>query len=791
MLPAGTLSAVGAQPAAGATGASVAKQTAGKKELAATVVDRLLPAYNEVWTSKSADVTGSMPIGNGVQAANVWVEGNQLRLLLAAGDAWEENVRLAKLGRLDITFSPNPFDSGEFRQELRLHESEVVITAGRDPVITTRVWVGADEQTIHVESDAPGAFTMDVHFTNLRPQDNPSPSLNNFTFYDLVSSEDGYVGVQPKVHADRVLDRPGTITWAHHNDESAYDEIMRLQKLDPGIHHDPLTGRTFGGQVRGEGFASASASDLRSDHDTSHRLDITLHSSIDQSPRWQKRWEKEIGDLVGESARTPIDLLRAAQRRWWDQFWNRSYIFATGDADADKVTKGWLHTRYVQAIAGRTPAMPIRFNGSLFAPGRPDDADFRKWNSYHGFNQRFAYWNMLASGDFDLMHSYLDQYAESLPLAKARVQAFWGKPTVEEPSSVELPATQGAMWPEVMGLWGQAVGGEYGWDRTGHADNWFAGSWTRWLYASNVEIVTMMLDHFSYAGDTKFAREKLLPVAREVVRFYDTHWHHNHGTIDMYPMYSGEGDRNLHNPAADTAGLHRILGELQTLPTSLTTPGDRAYWAEVEDRLPNLPVGKNAHDNDTSWGPGDRLKTAHDVFLGTDTNNQNLYPIFPMRLFGAGQPHLDLAVASYQERRGKYPTDGTQDWRHDAIHAAYLGLTAEAKFQTVAAFRTGAWRYAGFGPGAGDGEPGGEPYAIAKMALQSMLLHPGADEDAILYNAWPSEWDVQFKLHTTRGRTVQGRLVDGKSDHTVTPEGVGNLVVDEPEVSTSTTADLS
>lgn len=51
---------------------------------AASAVGDSLPAYNEVWTSKSTDITGSMPIGNGVQAANVWVEGNQLRLLLTA-----------------------------------------------------------------------------------------------------------------------------------------------------------------------------------------------------------------------------------------------------------------------------------------------------------------------------------------------------------------------------------------------------------------------------------------------------------------------------------------------------------------------------------------------------------------------------------------------------------------------------------------------------------------------------------------------------------------------------------
>ncbi|OKK24492.1 hypothetical protein AMK09_06785 [Streptomyces sp. CB02488] len=770
MLPTGALSAIAAQPAAGATGTGAQ---------AASAVGDSLPAYNEVWTSKSTDITGSMPIGNGVQAANVWVEGNQLRLLLTAGDAWEENVRLAKVGRLDITFSPNPFESGGFRQELKLHEGEIVITAGSSPAITTRIWAGANEQTIHVESDAPSAFTVDVALTNLRPKNNPTPATSSFTFMDLVNTEDGYVGIQPKIWADGVQDVPGAVRWAHHNGASAYDEIMRLQKLDPAVQDDPLTGRTFGGQVRGDGFDRVSATRLLSTGGTSHRLDITLHSSIDASAGWRQTWGKQIGDLAAASAAKPVEQLRTDHRGWWDQYWNRSYIFVTGDADATKVTKGWLHTRYVQAVAGRTPAMPIRFNGSLFTPGHPDDPDFRMWNSYHGFNQRFAYWNMLGSGDFDLMQPYFDQYANSLPLARARVKAFWGQPTVAEPSAVELPATQGAMWPEVMGLWGQAVGGEYGWNRTGHGDSWFSGSWTRWLYAGNVEIVTMMLDYYSHTGDTAFARDKLLPVAREVVKFYDTHWHHKDGKIEMYPMYSGEGDRNLHNPAADTAGLHRILGELQTLPTSLVTSADLAYWAEVEGRLPALAVGTNAQDNDTAWGTGDRLKTAHDVFLGTDTNNQNLYPVFPMRLFGAGLPHLDLAVASYQERRGKYPANGTQDWRHDAIHAAYLGLTAEAKFQTVGAFRAGSWRYSGFGPGSADGEPGQEAHAIAKTALQSMLLHPGADDDAILYNAWPSEWDVRFKLHTTGGRTVEGQLLAGKSEHTVTPAGAGDLIVDE------------
>ncbi|WP_084620338.1 DUF5703 domain-containing protein [Agromyces italicus] len=750
------------------------------------ILDQRLPAYNEIWTTKSTGVTGSMPIGNGIQAANVWVEGSTLKLLLSAGDAWDENVRLAKLGRLDITFSPNPFATGAFRQELKLEEGEIVITSGSDPVITTRVWADANEKALHVESDAPAAFTMQVDFASARPATVTNPSRNNFNFMDLVDTESPYTAapIPPKVTADTVYERTDKLLWAHRNDTSHFDQIMELQGLDPAEFDDPLTGRTFGGLVQGPGFTTISPTRLVSSAATSQRLDINVESSIDLEANWLDTWENGIEAAAAALADTPIATLRAAHQEYWADFWNRSYIFATGDADADRVTKGWLHTRYTEAIAGRTPNMPIRFNGSLFTPGTSTDADARLWNSYHGFNQRFAYWSMLPSGDFDLMQPYFDQYASSLDLAKKRVEVFWGDGATED-GGIELPPSEGAMWPEVMGLWGHAVGGEYGWNRAGKPANWFSGTWTRYLYANNVELASMMLDYYTYTGDTDFATSKLLPVASEVVKFYDTHWNLSNGKIDMYPMYSGEGDRMLHNPMADTAGLHNTIDGLLALPTSLTTQVDRDYWTAVKGRLPNLPIGSSTTDNDTNYGPNDRMKTAASVFLGSDTNNQNLWPIFPLRMFGNGQPDLDLAVASYNDRRGKYPTNGTQDWRHDATHAAYLGLTDEARYQTVEAFRNGAWRYTGFGPGAGDGEPGNEPRSIGKIALQAMLLHPGAGDDAILFNAWPGNWDVRFKLHTTNGRIVEGSRVAGVVDYGVSP-GVGTITVRPIEVAVTT-----
>ena len=62
----------------------------------------------------SVDSAGSMPIGNGDLGMNVWVEpGGDLLLLLGKTDAWGDNGRLLKLGRVRISMDPNPFASGQ------------------------------------------------------------------------------------------------------------------------------------------------------------------------------------------------------------------------------------------------------------------------------------------------------------------------------------------------------------------------------------------------------------------------------------------------------------------------------------------------------------------------------------------------------------------------------------------------------------------------------------------------------------------------------------------------------
>ncbi len=118
---------------------------------AGSPVDR----FNVVWDSPSADHHGSMPVGNGDVAVNAWMtrEGD-LHLYIAKTDAWDDNARLVKVGKLRLHFEPNPIAAGQpFRQELRLREGSIEITPGRAGECRIRLWVDANHPVIHITAD--------------------------------------------------------------------------------------------------------------------------------------------------------------------------------------------------------------------------------------------------------------------------------------------------------------------------------------------------------------------------------------------------------------------------------------------------------------------------------------------------------------------------------------------------------------------------------------------------------------------------------------------------------------
>lgn len=719
-----------------------------------------LQEYNVVWDSPSRDASGSMPLGNGDIALNVWVEQNgDLLLLLSKSDAWDENSILLKLGRIRLKFAPNPLQAGlHFRQKLDLRAAEIVIVAS---AVTIRIWVDANQPVVRVEADGGEPFTLQAKLEVWRTEPRTIKTQTSDLFKNLAGkNSDPYPTV---IWPDLILPAgKNRIVWCHHNekrDPDGYEINMRLQGLDDMLDQmpHPLAGRTFGAAMQGEGFIATDRITLESSTPRkNHRLSIialTVHpASIQQ---WQERLDRTIASLRDG---------REDHLRWWEQFWNRSWIFIR-HPEAFHVTQGYILQRFMNACAGRGGAA-IKFNGSLFSVGRPDDPDFRRWGG-PGFwfqNQRLIYWPMLAAGDFDLMLPWLRMYVESLPLQRHRTQVYFRH--------------GGAHYPETITFWGSEVSAHYGWTPFEQRKSPEAEcEYLRYYWSGGIELTLILLEYFLYTLDEQFAREFLLPVADAVSEFYDLHYPRDAaGRIRFEPAQSLETWHRAVNPLPEIAGLRYTVGRLLELPPHLAAAPLRDRWSRMLGELPTIPMGLK---------DGKRVILPAEQFdLKKNVENPELYCVFPYRLYGLGKPDLELARDTFAARLHQ----SYQCWSQDDIQMALLGLTDQAKqfiTQRASPASHSDSRFPGFWNAFHDWLPDMDHGGVLQLALQLMLMQCEGRRIWLLA-AWPKEWDADFRLHAPFQTIIEGQVRGGKvAELQVTPASRQADVAVWPEVSTS------
>jgi len=233
-------------------------------------------------------------------------------------------------------------------------------------------------------------------------------------------------------------------------------------------------------------------------------------------------------------------------------------------------------------------------------------------------------------------------------------------------------------------------------------------------------------------------------------------------------------------------------------PAALIDPADRSWMRQLRDALPPLPVGEPEGDT-----PAPLLPAA---WCGERKNHENceLYAVFPYPLGALGGPFHEAADAAWPNRHVRTVGGWMQDavhaamlgradeaadaawpnrhvrtvggWMQDAVHAAMLGRADEAADMLTAVFATEyaseaqrkhllresdpAIRFPGFfGPNF-DWVPDQDHTGVNMLALQKMLLQTQHGQLRLL-PAWPSRWNVHFRLHAPHGTTVEARLENG------------------------------
>lgn len=722
-----------------------------------------LARYHVVWDTPGEGASDSMPIGNGDVGLNVWTEKNgDLLFYLAKSDAWSENHRLLKLGRIRMSVTPTLFQQGEhFSQKLNLSDGILTIESGTPELaLSIRLWVDAHRPVVHVETSGSASYNVTVTLEHWRTDRRALSGDELHSAYGVSGSPDT-VWVEPDMIIPRLDDR---VVWYHRNERSIYDNTLSHQGIGPlsRKYPDPLLKSTFGGCIKGDGFRKIDETTLTTSMpDTSAAFSVYL---MTQRTNTTDQWMDELQSQISGIDSVAVETAYGEHVEWWHRFWDRSWIFAGGTPEAETVTRAYVLQNWINACAGRG-SYPIKFNGSLFTVDADFDsvkydADYRRWGGPYWFqNTRLPYWSMLATGNFDMMAPLFDMYLDALPMAKERTQIYYGH--------------KGAYFPETMYFWGTYVNDNYGWEREGLDPGTTVNRYIRYEWQGGIELVMMMLDYYDYTEDETFLREKLLPFAGEILTFYGEHYGRTEdGVIRFEPAQALETWWDSVDPLPEIAGLHAVIGRLLAMPEDVATEESRSQWQNLLDALPPIPT--EATDDGEVLAAAAQLGTKHNL------ENPELYALFPYRLYGLGCPDMETARRTF-DRRDPNHTGG---WRQDSVWAAMLGITDTARDMVVenASQSDAGSRFPAFWGPNYDWIPDQDHGSITMTALQRMLVQHYGDK-ITLFGAWPREWDVNFKLHAPGKTVITGSVKGGTIEdlHVRPTERLANVEIHGPE----------
>ena len=729
-----------------------------------------LDAYNIVWNTQSKNASESMPCGGGDIGLNVWVEKGDILMYLSRSGAFDENNVFPKLGRVRLRLSPNPFNDGFFKQELKLKEGMVEILgklAGK--MVAVKIWIDVFQPVIHVETSSKKTISLEAVYENWRTKDvewtNPKMTNASLAFRDApmnaIIRKDSI-----QFHHDKVL-------FYHRNrQESLFDLTVQQQGLASIKNQlwNPLQNLTFGGEMFGtdmqpEGIVSGKYADtdfkgwklVSKKPAKNNHLMIALH--IDNAPSLDS-WKNGLLDIEKRVLTNQIASIENTLN-WWKQFWDRSYILINPDSNNAnnpewQVGRNYQLFRY-QLACNAFGKYPTKFNGGLFTfdpsfvdPSLPFTPDHRNWGggTFTAQNQRLVYYPMFKSGDFDMIPSQLNFYLQALGNAEKRTNYYWGH--------------KGASFTEQLEQFGLPLATSYGWKRP---DTFPKGIeynyWLEYLWDTQMEFCLMMLDMDRYAhADIS----KYIPFIESCLTFFDEHYQKEaalrgrqaldgNGKLILYPGTGAETYKMAYNSTSTIAGLQTVLTRLLELNELYISNEQRKHWTAMLQRIP--PIGFREMQGHKTIAP---------AYTWSRINNQEipqLYPVFPYGIYGIGKPDLAMAINTW-----KYGTDlpiqkNYISWHQDAIFCARLGLREEAAAITIQKMRDAQRRFPTFwGPGH-DWVPDHNWGGSGMIVLQEMLMQT-VDKKIFLFPAWPKQWNVKFKLHAPYNTTVEGQLNEGK-----------------------------
>lgn len=720
-----------------------------------------LEPFNLHFTTQGNGSEASMILGNGDITANAWVDrhDHQLYFYIGKSDTHNDQDQLYKVGKIKVGFSPNILvEDGAYAETFRIADATYRIKT-KYATLTLRVDANNPVILLDAKTTIPAKMTVTIQLMRKPQSGAPDEACDHL-----------------------VKGRSSDLVFFYRNRSTAFfDENMRVLKLDGLAINNPQKNKTFGALAMGRGLRPLQDSMLVSaDAGNDFNLKIAV---LTAQTATEKQWIDSVGLVAGNINRIPEKQMLRAHQQYWSGFWNRSFInvsSTTAEKDTlQAVTQSYLYQRYILGICGRGNFM-MQFNGASIVNDTythplktaintisGKSADYRNWSPVLLWqNQRLPYLPLLASGDWELIQPMIRYYSGVVyPVDKLITKRNKHQPGV---AFEESATTYGAILMNVFGNEQERR------ERKLTDPRDFKMPHLQDHIVCGPELVSYFLDYYDYTQDERFLREKLLPIARDVVLYFDKAFPRDSaGKLLIKDFKVLETYPNATNPIVLIGGLKYILPRLAKLKQA----GEdlKRQCARLFNELPEFYTYNE--------GGISILKPAENIAIHENVEHPELYVVFPFRIFGIRKPHLDLAIRTFNtpsyygtknstgyESRSYIPLPNglkrrmISSWHTTGIQASLLGLKEEAAFIVKRNFLLndkGVRFPCSYSEVAFDYPPDIQHGAIAMTTLQTMLLQSEGDR-ILLFPAWKKDWNVQFKLKAAKNTTIEGELVNGE-----------------------------
>jgi hypothetical protein len=705
-----------------------------------------------------------MPCGGGDIGLNVWVEKGDILFYLSRSGTFDENNAMLKLGRVRIKLSGNPFAGSDFKQELRLQEGGVEISAGHTKVA---IWVDVFRPVVHVDVQSKQPVKVIAAYESWRYADHLITDTRE-------CRTNSYKRLQPfaiRTYRDDVSFQGNEVVFYHRNRTDItdiFDYTVQREGMDEvkAQLFNPIKHNIFGGVMQGDGMIPGGVDSGQYAAATFHSWSlqsktpvcsqqITIGLQVAQTALLQG-WMDGLHTILKDADNHRTTALRNT-RQWWQQFWNRSYIFIESrDTAITAIARNYQLFRYMLGC-NAYGKWPTKFNGGLFTfdPQYVNNQfqfspDFRLWGggTMTAQNQRLVYYPMLKSGDMDMMKAQFDFYLRLQRTAELRSKVYWQH--------------NGACFTEQIENFGLPDITEYAPDRPAGTDAGMEyNAWLEYTWETVFEFCFMMLETARYEGTNITA---YIPFIESCLTFYDEHYRllakqrgvktfDEQGHYIFYPTSAAETYKLTYNSTTVIAAMKVIVERMLELPQQYLDSTQRAKLTGMQQHIPPIAFGEfEGHKTIAPAVTWARVQ---------NTETPQLYPVFPWGIYGVGKPDLDIALNTWYYDPHAVKNRSHIGWRQYSIFAARLGLTAEAAELTKLKLSDGPHRFPAFwGPGF-DWTPDHNWGGAAMTGLQEMLLQVDGTKMYLL-PAWPKDWNAVFKLHAPYNTIIEGRVINGK-----------------------------